>query len=835
MKRWGGDIYATNGDSWPGISAPQPVLPPTLPGGAPWPRISIVTPSFNQGRYIEETILSVANQGYPNVEHIVIDGGSTDDTSAIVDRHRDRLAHFVSERDRGQSHAINKGMDLATGDILTWLNSDDLLAPGALASIAMAFHTSRADMVAGMAALFSQGGMAGCHLTSCEDGPLPLDEILDLDGGWHAGKFFYQPEVMFTRELWDRAGAQVREDLHYSMDYDLWVRFAELGARLHVIGRPVAWFRKHDEQKTTAEHSFKKELKDYVREYAARKGPLPLPAAPPARLRQRLRIVLLNDHGYRYGAGLAHQRMAESLALAGHELRAISLLHDSVSVTGARELSSLDLLRAVADHAPDLVLVGNLHSAATDLTKLGHIIQRYPTLCVLHDMWWFTGRCAYPEDCEKYLTGCDSSCPTPGEYPQLDPRRIAAAWEQKCRTHAGEARPFLLANSDWTHEFAQKTLEKWQENASKQPVERMKLSFPLDVFRPRDKRACRLALDLPGDKFIVMLSGDLYDRRKRTWESLEALASLHLDDLVVVSLGQKRDGEAFPLPDVRRLGFVSDPEHLAMLYSAADLYIGNSLQETFGQVFIEAAAAGTPVLAHRSTGVAEAVAEGITGFFVDTPTPAALAEAILRLYRDPSLRDDLARWGRIYVENEWSQFSAYRRMFIAWRLLGLSERLRIAPQIFFPPHPSAVPEPERVRSSQLAAVEALDLGEEEGPYDDLGLPKFRWALGPVSRLRLYARCDGIHTLAVRYRNVCSNQSVRLRLDGKDIGIYALPVTGYDTGRLLCVRAPLKAGSNLLEMEFADWARPGNDNRDLALILTGVQCLPDASAADARLE
>ena len=91
-----------------------PTLPPTLPGGVPWPKISIVTPSYNQGAYIEQTIRSVLEQDYPNIEHIVIDGASTDDTKSILERYRDTLAHVISEPDRGQSHALNKGFSLAT-------------------------------------------------------------------------------------------------------------------------------------------------------------------------------------------------------------------------------------------------------------------------------------------------------------------------------------------------------------------------------------------------------------------------------------------------------------------------------------------------------------------------------------------------------------------------------------------------------------------------------------------------------------------------------------------------------------------------------------------------
>jgi hypothetical protein len=212
--RTGSDIRGSSGrGQWPYVRPEGDPLPTTLPDGRPWPKISIVTPSLNQGQFIERTILSVLNQNYPNIEHIVMDGGSIDETRTILPRYSQRV-RVVSEKDSGQSNAINKGMRLCTGELLTWLNSDDMFAPDALAGMAMAFYSSGADMVAGVCQVQKDGEVLNRHMTTCGDGPLPIDGLLDLEGIWQQGQYFYQPEVMFTRALWNEpAGASTNRSI----------------------------------------------------------------------------------------------------------------------------------------------------------------------------------------------------------------------------------------------------------------------------------------------------------------------------------------------------------------------------------------------------------------------------------------------------------------------------------------------------------------------------------------------------------------------------------------------------------------------------------------------
>jgi glycosyltransferase involved in cell wall biosynthesis len=688
---------------WPFGTPDTAPLPATLPGGKPWPRISVVTPSFNQGRYIEQTILSVLGQNYPNLEYILIDGGSTDETMSIVERYAGRLARVVSEKDGGQSDAINKGFSAATGELFTWLNSDDMLESGALAAMAVAFHTSGADMVAGLCTLHTGGVVASRHMTACAPGLLPMDDLLDLDHCWLKGQFFYQPEVMFTRDLWQRAGGRLDETLHYSMDYDLWLRFAEQQAKLHVIGRPIARYRVHDSQKTFRMEFYKPEL-IHVRDRFTRR------AGMTARLngrahktnghvpRTHLRVLFFNDLGNVAGAGIAHHRLAAAVATGGHEVIPLAICPTLTRCTLPHEA----ILQAIADRKPDLIFLGNIHSSGLDPAIIGEISARWPTLQVLHDLYSLTGRCAYPGDCDKFVSGCDGGCPTSGEYPVLESSRIAEAWQTKNSAMTGDHPPVVLAVSRWTEAFARQRFDNGAATLVKtRPLQQRKkprtasirYGLPMDVFKPRDKTACREILDLPQERFIVLFSSsNLSDRRKGLDDLAIALQSLKIPDLLAVCIGDNDaevDGDGF---ETRKMGYVSDPRSLAMLYSAADVFVGPSKVETFGQVFIEAAACGTPSVGYATAGgVAESVAGGVSGHLAAAPNPTELAKQIARLYADPVHRRDLGVWGRMWAENEFSFQSTYQRIFAQLKELGLTEKLHLPPKVsfFFDPAASA--------------------------------------------------------------------------------------------------------------------------------------------------
>jgi len=208
------------------------------------PKISVITPSYNQGKFLEKTILSVLEQGYPNLEYIIIDGGSTDESVEIIRKYQDRLAWWVSEPDRGQSHAINKGFARATGEIFGWLNSDDWYHPGALQAVAAAFAANpEAGAVVGAGDYVDETG-------TVIDLNVPRGISLDSIYSWF-DEYFWQPSCFFTREAWVQCGP-LDESLVYAMDLDLWIRIAKK-YEFAVIETMLSSSLKHPDAKTTAQ------------------------------------------------------------------------------------------------------------------------------------------------------------------------------------------------------------------------------------------------------------------------------------------------------------------------------------------------------------------------------------------------------------------------------------------------------------------------------------------------------------------------------------------------------------------------------------------------------
>ncbi|MCC5944664.1 MAG: glycosyltransferase [Bernardetiaceae bacterium] len=205
-----------------------------------YPKISVVVPSYNQADFIEETLQSILNQRYPHLELIVIDGGSKDGSVEIIQKYEKYITYWVSEADRGQSHAINKGFERATGELLTWLCSDDLYTENALFKVVAHFNENpQADLVHGKTQILTQGKRgnitAGFHRN------------WELDYFSHMA--FPQPSSFFRRQIIDQIGL-TNEALHYTMDYDLMLRMQLADFTFLPVDDLLSCYRHHPDSKS---------------------------------------------------------------------------------------------------------------------------------------------------------------------------------------------------------------------------------------------------------------------------------------------------------------------------------------------------------------------------------------------------------------------------------------------------------------------------------------------------------------------------------------------------------------------------------------------------------
>jgi len=241
---------------WPWTEESKP-LPALMTDGNPWPKISVVTPSFNQGQFIEETIRSVLLQNYPNLEYIIMDGGSTDNTAEIIKKYEPWIKYWVSERDAGQSNAINKGFSISTGDILAWLNSDDIYLMNSLSKVAKELTKKNFNIIVGERLNISQDGYI-INRQTISSRPVTLFQVLYM-GRWP----FYQESVLFTKDIWNRAG-KLSEKYNLLFDFEFFVRCLHFCKALTLPGILLGCWRHHDLQKIhpDREIAVKREIAD---------------------------------------------------------------------------------------------------------------------------------------------------------------------------------------------------------------------------------------------------------------------------------------------------------------------------------------------------------------------------------------------------------------------------------------------------------------------------------------------------------------------------------------------------------------------------------------------
>jgi len=230
-----------------------------------YPKISIVTPSFNQGRFIEETILSVIGQGYPNLEYIIIDGGSTDETVDIIKKYEKHLTYWVSEKDNGQSHAINKGFSMASGEIFGWLNSDDMYLPSTFSFIAGLIDVRKTGIYFGNCIHFKETEEAFISYGSNVIKAHAQDKLVN-------SVFVIQPSSFWTKSTFQTVGP-LREDLYYGFDWEWFIRAERCGINFHCVSKCLSMYRFHETHKTgTGGTRRQEELSSIYDMYSKRSG-----------------------------------------------------------------------------------------------------------------------------------------------------------------------------------------------------------------------------------------------------------------------------------------------------------------------------------------------------------------------------------------------------------------------------------------------------------------------------------------------------------------------------------------------------------------------------------
>lgn len=200
------------------------------------PKISIVTPSYNQACFLEDTMRSVLEQRYPNLEYVVIDGGSTDNSREIIQKYASRLHYWTSERDKGHGDALNKGFAKTSGEIMAWINSDDKYLPWTFRVVAEIFSSfPHVKWIVGYNAFWNEQG----EMTTVRRGPRNIYDFINGDYFW-----IQQESVFWRRELWDASGGKINSDFKFMVDGELWCRFF-LNADLYTVDSVLGGYRMH--------------------------------------------------------------------------------------------------------------------------------------------------------------------------------------------------------------------------------------------------------------------------------------------------------------------------------------------------------------------------------------------------------------------------------------------------------------------------------------------------------------------------------------------------------------------------------------------------------------
>jgi glycosyltransferase involved in cell wall biosynthesis len=419
-----------------------------------------------------------------------------------------------------------------------------------------------------------------------------------------------------------------------------------------------------------------------------------------------LRVVFVNDCGFVGGAGIALRRQVQSFLLGGHAVVVLCCRENPVPDPGrpagapwpgewlglaahpaldhAEPGLVIDRIRAaVAALAPDLIVTGNFHTAGWPLALLPALRRDgFPVVAYLHDCHWLTGRCAHPGTCAKFETGCDATCPTPGEYPALAPALIAAAWAGRRAVFTGPDPIPLAANSRWTATMARRAFGAAADIAV------LHLGLDHARYMPRYRAAARARLGLSTEGVLAVAGAQ---HALQAWKGgvllAEVIGRLRAGGLLGVFAFGRGSTE---IPGAAGLGLIEDDERMPLVFAAADLMLNCSQEEAFGQTLLEAAACGVPIVATRAGGAPDIARAGENALLVERGDAEGLVAACERLAVSPETRRTLGLGGRAIVEREFTLARQYAR----WRDYLLARAQPIALR-----GPSASAPPSRAASS----------------------------------------------------------------------------------------------------------------------------------------
>ena len=394
-----------------------------------------------------------------------------------------------------------------------------------------------------------------------------------------------------------------------------------------------------------------------------------------------MHIAIVSDVENSGGANVAAVRLTDAFARAGHRITRIynradsqdqqwdtrtlrsglatqtwslparaayRLLPPKVRTARHQRSAEVQLAAILQEVRPDVVSLHNLHIARWSPAMLRVASDEAPVVCTLHDTWLLTGRCINPGSCRKFITGCDASCPTATEYPALDPREIAAAWEER-RAIVQTGGPVAVSPSDWLGRLAASGL--W----SHRPVFKIPLAIDLETFSPFPRDSAKQAMGIPADESVLLFcAADPANPKKGIQLLAEALRHGIERRVHLLLLGEPIRLPALSNVIVHQLGYVTDDRLRAIAFNCADAFVHPSIADNAPLTVIESLACGTPVVAFPIDGLPETVVEGATGWLAGDVSAPALRAALVTAFRELDGGADFRRSCRSFAESRYA-------------------------------------------------------------------------------------------------------------------------------------------------------------------------------------